>query len=45
MLQLQGGFVYSENVFPTMAVLSDILMLVLSMLTVISLQMMIELAN
>lgn len=45
MLQLQGGFVYSENVFPTMVAASDILMLVLCVLTVISLQMMIELAN
>lgn len=45
MLQLQSGFVYSENVFPTKAAVSDILMLVLYMLAVISLQMMIELAN
>lgn len=45
MLQLQGGFVYPENVFSTIAAASDILMLVLYVLTVISLQMMIELAN
>lgn len=45
MLRLQGGFVYFENVFPTIAAASDILMLVLYVLTVISLQMMIELAN
>lgn len=42
---VQGGFVYSGNVFPTIAAVSDLLMLVLYMLTVISLQMMIGLAN
>lgn len=45
MLQLQGVFVYPENVFPTIAAVADILMLVLYVLTGISLQMMIELAN
>lgn len=45
MLQLQSGFVCSENVFPTKAAASDISVLVLYVLAAISLQMMIELAN
>lgn len=44
-LQLKGAFIYSENVFVNIACVPDILMSFLYMLTVISLQMMIELAN